>query len=69
LDNIRRDGHIVIPDACISTVALPWPDRFADQPISLFAATMASKSEQFNLPVWTFDHHCDLMGIAVWRER
>jgi predicted nucleic acid-binding protein len=41
--------------------------RFADQPITLCDAVVAVLAEQLYLSVWTFDHHFDVMGVAVWR--
>lgn len=40
---------------------------FEDQPITLFDATVAAMSDRLGLEVWTYDHHFDLMGTAVWR--
>jgi predicted nucleic acid-binding protein len=39
----------------------------ADQPITLFDATVAALATRLALPVWTYDHHFDLMRVAVWR--
>ena len=38
-----------------------------DQPITLFDATLAAITERLGLEVWTYDHHFDLMRVAVWR--
>jgi predicted nucleic acid-binding protein len=38
-----------------------------DQPITLFDALVAELAEQLHFHVWTFDHHFDVMGVAVWR--
>jgi len=38
-----------------------------DQPITLFDATVAAMAIRLGLPVWTYDHHFDLMRAAVWR--
>jgi predicted nucleic acid-binding protein len=39
----------------------------ADQPITLFDATVAALATRLNLEVWTYDHHFDLMRVPVWR--
>ena len=39
----------------------------ADQPITLFDATVAVLATRLGLEVWTYDHHFDLMRVAVWR--
>jgi len=40
---------------------------FPDQPITLFDATLAVLCSRMGAEVWTYDHHFDLMRIAVWR--
>ena len=41
--------------------------RFKDQKLSLFDATLAALSKRLITPVWTFDHHFDVLGVPVWR--
>jgi predicted nucleic acid-binding protein len=38
-----------------------------DQAISLFDATLAALSARLNAPIWTYDHHFDVMRVKVWR--
>jgi predicted nucleic acid-binding protein len=38
-----------------------------DQPITLFDALVATLARRLGLEVWTYDHHFDVMCIAVWR--
>lgn len=40
---------------------------FTDQPLSLVDAVVAVVSLRLRLPVWTFDHHFDLLRADVWR--
>ena len=40
---------------------------YADQAITLADALVAVLADQLHLSVWTFDHHFDVMGVAVWR--
>jgi len=40
---------------------------FADQSITLFDATLAVLALRTRLPVWTYDHHFDVMRVPVWR--
>lgn len=40
---------------------------FADQPITLFDATVTVLGDRLGVEVWTYDHHFDLMRAAVWR--
>ncbi len=39
----------------------------ADQPITLFDATVAVLATRLRLEVWTYDHHFDVMRVPVWR--
>jgi predicted nucleic acid-binding protein len=39
----------------------------ADQPITLFDATVAALASRLGIEVWTYDHHFDLMRVGVWR--
>lgn len=39
-----------------------------NQSISLFDATVAALATRLELEVWTYDHHFDLMRVAVWRQ-
>ncbi len=41
--------------------------RYADQALTLEDALLAILAEKLDLPVWTFDHHFDVMGVRVWR--
>ena len=40
---------------------------FHDQPITLFDATVAVLAKRLALPVWTYDHHFDVMRTNIWR--
>lgn len=40
---------------------------YRDQDFSMFDALAAVISEERSLPVWTYDHHFDVMGVEVWR--
>ncbi|MFZ0890747.1 MAG: PIN domain-containing protein [Candidatus Binataceae bacterium] len=39
----------------------------ADQPITLFDATVAVLADRLGFQVWTYDHHFDVMRAPVWR--
>jgi predicted nucleic acid-binding protein len=41
--------------------------RHQDQAISLFDGLLAVLSDRLAAPVWTFDHHFDLLRVDVWR--
>lgn len=41
--------------------------RYPDQDISLADALCAEVGERLDVPVWTYDHHFDVMRVQVWR--
>lgn len=41
--------------------------RFSDQEITLADAVTAQIARDLDLPVWTYDHHFDILGAPVWR--
>ena len=47
--------------------AIARVEALADQPITLFDATVAVLATRLRLEVWTYDHHFDLMRVPVWR--
>ena len=40
---------------------------FEDQPITLFESVVALLAGRLDIPVWTYDHHFELMRVEVWR--
>ncbi len=40
---------------------------FPDQKITLFDAVVAILATRLGTPVWTYDHHFDVMRVPVWR--
>jgi len=47
--------------------AMAKVQTYGDQPITLFDATLAVLALRMGLPVWTYDHHFDVMRVPVWR--
>ena len=55
----------------------PIPDDFGeatgllrgyrDQRLSMFDAVTAALSRRLGVPVWTYDHHFDVVRVEVWR--
>ncbi len=41
--------------------------RYPDQDISMADAVNAEISDRLRIPMWTYDHHFDVMGSNVWR--
>jgi predicted nucleic acid-binding protein len=67
LEDVRAGAALVNPTPQDYRDATALVSRFPDQSISLFDATLASLASRVDLPVWTYDHHFDVMKTAVWR--
>ena len=67
LDEIKRGCNLINPSRVHYDAATQRLAALADQPISLFDAVLAEVAEHLELPVWTYDHHFDVMGVPVWR--
>lgn len=67
LEDIRAGTTSLNPTPHDYLEAVALVDRFSDQSISLFDATLATLATRLGLPVWTYDHHFDAMQISVWR--
>ena len=67
LDNILTGAALVNPTGDDYHEAAHKVQAFADQPITLFDALVAVLAERLGLPVWTYDHHFDVMRVQVWR--
>jgi predicted nucleic acid-binding protein len=67
LDEVTTGLGLLNPDRDDYLAATRRLRSFADQRISLFDALVAEIADQLRIRVWTFDHHFDVMGAAVWR--
>ncbi|HMB52845.1 MAG TPA: PIN domain-containing protein, partial [Thermoanaerobaculia bacterium] len=67
LDEMRSGSGHLVPTADDVDDAVSLTHRFTDQPITLFDAVAAVLAERLDLQVWTYDHHFDVLGAAVWR--
>jgi predicted nucleic acid-binding protein len=67
LDDVLRGAALVNPtvDDCMAATARVA--QYPDQPLTLFDTVLASISARLAWPVWTYDHHFDLLGTPVWR--
>lgn len=41
--------------------------KYTDQPITLYDALVSVLASRAKIPVWTYDHHFDVMRSRVWR--
>jgi len=58
---------LVNPSADDYRQAVVTVQSLKDQSITLFDALVASLAGRLGLEVWTYDHHFDVMRVAVWR--
>jgi predicted nucleic acid-binding protein len=61
------DAALVDPTPEDYRQAVARVESRSDQPITLFDATVAALATRLGLEVWTYDHHFDVMRVAVWR--
>ena len=67
LADLRRATHVVNPTEGDYGNAVQLLERYPEQTLSLADAVMAVLSDRLRVPVWTYDHHFDLIRAEVWR--
>jgi predicted nucleic acid-binding protein len=67
LDELLESASLINPTSNDYQEAGTRVRAYHDQPLSLFDGVLAVLSERLDLPVWTYDHHLDLMRVRVWR--
>lgn len=67
LDDVMSGGVLQVAGTDDYVRAAQTVRSFEDQPLTLVDAVLAQLSMRLGAPVWTYDHHFDLMGVAVWR--
>lgn len=65
--NEVADSNLVNPAPEDYRQALSKVHTYTDQKVTLFDATLAVMAGRMGLPVWTYDHHFDVMRVPVWR--
>lgn len=63
---IRNSAELIHPNDADYQLAYKKIQLYSDQKITLFDAVTASISQRLNYPVWTYDHHFNVMLIPVW---
>jgi len=68
LEEIRDRASLLNPSIrdyeAASDLVLDYPD----QRLSMFDAVTAVLGERLGMPVWSYDHHFDVMRVEVWRD-
>jgi predicted nucleic acid-binding protein len=67
LEELTEGAGLINPRREDYLEAARWLRRYPDQDISLCDGVLAILAEQLRFPVWTYDHHFDVMRIPVWR--
>ena len=66
-DELRDSTEFVNPTEDDYVAAAQRIQRYADQHITLADGVLAIVSQRLGMPVWTYDHHFDVMRIDRWR--
>lgn len=66
IEDVARNPLILEPIVSDYRQAFEIVRRFTDQPIALFDAVLASFAIRSHLPIWTYDHHFDILGAERW---
>lgn len=67
LAQILADAVLVIPDPEDYLAAATLLGHLPDQRITLADGVVAVVGLRLRLPVWTYDHHFDVMQVPIWR--
>lgn len=67
LRNLLRTTIFIVPVEQDHKKAVGRVLRYPDQDISIADAVNAEISDRLQIPIWTYDHHFDVMGAEVWR--
>jgi len=64
---LMSDASFINPEPEDYRQALAKLKDLPDQRITLFDAVLGVMASRLGLPVWTYDHHFDVMQVPVWR--
>lgn len=65
LHETTANGRVIVPANADYVEAGERVRSYQDQAITLFDALLAVMSDHLKVPVWTYDHHFDVMRISV----
>jgi predicted nucleic acid-binding protein len=64
---LMSDTSLINPQPEDYRQALAQLKDLPDQKITFFDAVVGVLAARWGLPVWTYDHHFDVMRVPVWR--
>lgn len=67
LEEVRASTPEITPTSADYLSATTLVRRYPDQTITLFDALTATMAVRLGIPIWTFDHHFDILRAPVWR--
>ncbi len=67
LHELMEGSILIAPTSDDFKAAAQTVRRYSDQSITLFDALVAVLAARAKVPVWTYDHHFDVMRSRVWR--
>lgn len=67
LAEVRERASLVSPTPGDYEEAASRLRSYEDQALSMFDAVTAVLSGRLEVPVWSYDHHFDVMRVEVWR--
>ena len=67
LEEVLTGTALINPTPDDYRAAFAKAGAYPDQSITLFDATLAVLAGRLAIPVWTYDHHFDVMRVTVWR--
>jgi predicted nucleic acid-binding protein len=66
LENVTSDVLLLVLEADDYVAARGQVARFSDRRLTVFDALLYVFSEWLGIPVWTYDHHVDVLGANRW---
>jgi len=67
LDEVTSAAALILPTSDDYASAMRRLRAYTDQRLTLTDLVLATISVRLGAPVWTYDHHFDLLQTAVWR--
>jgi predicted nucleic acid-binding protein len=67
LDEVQAGAGLINPTPRDYSEAIRHTYDYPDQPLTLFDTLLAALSARLGLPVWTYDHHFEIMRVQLWR--
>lgn len=67
LQDVTSGATLIEPTPHDYGSAFVLVQKYADQLLTLFDAVLTSVSQRLAWPVWTYNHHFDVVRAQVWR--